>query len=105
MTPDELLRLPVGDETLADILCKKLESLWRAGDLYSQHESSFSDQQWKVYAAMVVGGLITGKVDEIGYCEDPDTDTADDLICAAIRHAFGFNHEVPPTPRKEILPW
>jgi hypothetical protein len=83
--------VPMGDNdaganTIGDYLKLLLFELWRNGEGFSG-KRPFGNSGWEyeVYTALVVAGMIDGKLDEDGYLETCDSDAGFVLIIEAIK--------------------
>ena len=90
MTPDEILLLSMpendaGARTIGGYLKKLLAALWTDGEAFSG-KRPFGNSGWDydLYAALVRGGAVEGALDEDGFVDDFDKESADKLIFAAI---------------------
>lgn len=85
-----LLDLPLPDNdsrasTVHGYLVALLSALWCEGEEFSG-KRPFGNSSWQydLYVPMIRAGFIQGELDEDGYVEEADTETADRLILAAI---------------------
>ena len=74
-----------GAATVREYLTRLLAKVWREGAGFSG-KRPFGNSGWEydLYVPMVEADFITGKLDEDGYVEELDDDSAEELILAAI---------------------
>lgn len=75
--------------TVRDYLRTLLETLWREGEGFSG-KRPFGNSGWEydLYAPLIKGGFLAGKLDEDGYVEDFDRTEAEAYVFALIGAAF-----------------
>lgn len=89
-TPEAILatRMEPNDadaDTVREFLVALLSELWRWGDGFdSKRPFGTSDWQITLRIALVKGGHVQGRFDEMGYLQECDEDTAQRSIAAAI---------------------
>jgi hypothetical protein len=86
----QLLALRLGENdaeavTFRDYLLKLLAAVWREEESFSG-KRPFGNSGWKeeLFRPAVAAGLVPGELDEDGYVNELDEDTADELIYACI---------------------
>jgi hypothetical protein len=101
---ESVLDLPIeGNDvdatTVRGYLLELLAALWRQGEEFSS-KRPFGSGGWEypVYEALLRAGLVAGKFDEDGYVQEVDDETADALICRAVRDVLG-HRALPPAER------
>lgn len=71
--------------TVREYMVELLTTLWEKEDGFSG-KKPFGNSGWKydVYLALVLNGIVDGKLDAEGFVEDIDDKRAEELILAAI---------------------
>jgi hypothetical protein len=90
MKPEMILDLPMQEndakaETIREYLIKLLHTLWNEGEGFSG-KRPFGNSGWEyeLYIALIKGGAVPGKFDELGDIESFDPLTANAAISSAI---------------------
>lgn len=76
--------------SLSNYLKQLLLDLWSWGENFkSKRPYGYSDWQFDAYKALIVGGFISGSIDQYGYVENLDPQEADRYILDLIKnHLF-----------------
>lgn len=71
--------------TVREYLAALLREVWAQEEGFSG-KRPFGNSSWKydIYAALLKGGLLEGKLDEDGYVEELDREAGDAMVRAAI---------------------
>lgn len=88
---DQVLDTPsvITDGTVRDMLAELLTKVWEEAEGFSgKRPFGNSDWQTVVYGQLVKAGLLEGELDEDGYLESVDYGAGEELVVAAIKHAF-----------------
>lgn len=77
--------------TLRGYFCELLMALWVEGEGFSG-KRPFGNSGWDhdIYRALVVGGVIRGRLDADGFLDDFDRGAANDLVPRLIITALGL---------------
>lgn len=72
-------------ETIKDYLKALLTELWKEGEGFSG-KRPFGNSGWEfeIYTALIVAGVVKGKLDDDGYLDSVDEKSANKLIFEAI---------------------
>ena len=75
--------------TVGHYLCKLLWTLWQEGEGFSG-KRPFGNSGWEydLYEPLVTGGFVTGELDEDGYIDSVDKESADELIFDCVEFVF-----------------